>query len=109
MADPKDAASPRRPIEVFYAYSHKDEGLRDELETHLAILKRRGVVSGWYDRRISGGMEWVDEISDHLNKADLILLLVSADFIASDYCWEKEMTRAIERHQLREARVVPII
>jgi hypothetical protein len=109
MTDANRAASPARPIEVFYAYSHKDEALRDELETHLSILKRRGVISGWHDRRISGGMEWTEEISDHLNKADLILLLVSSDFIASDYCYNKEMTRAMERYQLREARVIPII
>lgn len=109
MPDANNAPSPPRPIEVFYAYSHKDGSLRDELETHLSILKRRGVISSWHDRRISGGTAWDDEISDHLNKADLILLLVSADFIASDYCWNREMTRAMERHQLREARVIPII
>jgi TIR domain len=109
MPDAQDTASHPRPIEVFYAYSHKDEALRDELETHLSILRRMGVISGWHDRRISGGMEWNDQISEHLNKADLILLLVSSDFINSEYCWNTEMTRAMQRHQLREARVIPII
>jgi hypothetical protein len=109
MTHQSSAASPARPIEVFYAYSHRDEALRDELETHLSILKRRGLISGWHDRRISGGLEWRDEISDHLNRADLILLLVSADFIASDYCFDNEMDRAMARHRLREARVIPII
>src|ERR1700676_3417548 len=109
MQDANADAPFGRPIEVFYAYSHKDESLRDELETHLSILKRRGIISCWYDRRISGGMEWDDKIDDYLNRADIILLLVSADFIASDYCYEKEMTRAMERHELKEARVIPVI
>lgn len=109
MRNPGTGASPTRPVEVFYSYSHKDEGLRDELETHLSILRRRGVISNWHDRRISGGLEWADQISEHLNKADLILLLVSADFLASDYCYDKEMMRAMARHQLGEARVIPII
>jgi hypothetical protein len=109
MPDANAAAPPARPIEVFYAYSHKDEDLRDELETHLSILKKRGIISCWHDRRISGGTEWNDKISDHLNRADIILLLVSADFIASDYCYEKEMTRAMERHELKEACVIPVI
>ena len=108
MTLPSADAPPTRPIEVFYSYSHKDEGLRDELETHLSILRRRGVISSWHDRRIFGGVEWGDQISEHLNKADLILLLVSADFLASDYC-QKELDRAMARHQLREARVIPII
>jgi hypothetical protein len=109
MTRPSTDAPPTRPIEVFYSYSHKDEGLRDELETHLSILRRRGVISNWHDRRISGGLEWADQISEHLNKADLILLLVSADFLASDYCYDKEVLRAMARHQLREARVIPVI
>jgi len=109
MPDASASTTPPRPIEVFYAYSHKDEILRDELETHLSILKRRGIISCWHDRRISAGTEWDDKIDDHLNRADIILLLVSADFIASDYCYEKEMTRALERHDLKEARVIPVI
>jgi len=79
------------------------------LETHLSILKRRGIISCWHDRRISGGREWAHKIDDHLNTADIILLLVSPDFIASDYCYEKEMTRAMERHELNEACVIPVI
>jgi len=108
MAEASIITEPR-PIEVFCAYSHKDEPLRDELETHLSALKRSAAISVWHDRRISPGKEWDDEIDEHLNQADLILLLVSADFIASDYCYDKEVTRAMERHQLREARVIPVI
>lgn len=96
-------------ISVFFSYSHKDEGLRDELEKQLSILKRQGTISTWHDRRITAGSEVHEEISDNLKQANIILLLVSADFLASDYCWEKEMMFAIERHNKGEAVVIPVI
>lgn len=95
-------------IEIFYSYSHKDEDLRDELQKHLSILRRQGVINSWHDRRISVGTEWVGQIDEHLNSANVILLLVSADFIASDYCYDLEMARAMERHDAKEACVIPI-
>lgn len=98
-----------KPIKIFYSYSHKDEALRKKLETHLSILKRRGIITGWHDRCITAGTVWTEAIDEHLNTADIILLLVSADFFASDYCWGKEMARAMERHELQEAQVIPII
>ena len=98
-----------KPIEVFFSYSHKDEELRDELEKHLSILKRQGVITGWHDRRIGAGREWEGEIDTHLDTAHVILLLISADFLASDYCYDKEMKRAMERHEAGEARVIPVI
>jgi hypothetical protein len=61
MPDPNEHAAQARPIEVFCAYSHKDEALRDELEAHLSPLKRSSVISVWHDRRISAGKEWTDE------------------------------------------------
>jgi hypothetical protein len=96
-------------IEIFYSYSHHDEGLRDELNKHLALLKRQNLITGWYDREISSGEDFEGEIAEHLNKAQIILLLVSSDFIASDYCYGIEMMRALERRETREARVIPII
>jgi Trypsin-like peptidase domain/TIR domain len=96
-------------IEIFYSYSHKDESLRDELDTHLSLLRRQKLITGWYDRAIEGGEEFNTEIAEHLNNAPIILLLVSPAFIASDYCYEKEMMRAMERHEAGEARVIPII
>lgn len=96
-------------VEVFFSYSHKDEDLRNELEIHLAVLKRQGVISTWHDRRITAGDEFADKISCHLESADIILLLVSPYFIASDYCYEVEMKRALERHDAGEARVIPVI
>jgi hypothetical protein len=96
-------------IEVFYSYSHEDEALRDELNKHLALLKRQGVIRDWHDRRIAAGTEWSGQIDEHVNSAGVILLMVSADFMASDYCWDVEMTRAMERHEAGEAVVIPII
>lgn len=96
-------------VKVFFSYSHKDEALRDELAIHLSMMKRQGVIEAWHDREISAGSEWANAINDNLEVADMILLLVSANFLASDYCYDKEMTRAMERHETREARVIPII
>lgn len=96
-------------VTLFFSYSHRDEALRDDLETHLAALKRQGVISTWHDRRIGAGKELNKEISSYLEKADIILLLVSSDFLASDYCYEAEMAHALERHQRGEARVIPVI
>jgi internalin A len=96
-------------LRLFYSYSHKDETLRDELETHLKLLQRQGLIQPWHDRRIIPGDDWEDDIDDNLDRADIILLLISADFIASDYCYEKEMQRAMARHNSREAVVMPII
>ena len=96
-------------IEVFYSYSHVDEGLRKQLENHLSILRRKGVITNWHDRKIGAGREWEGEIDKHLNTARVILLLISSDFIASDYCYDVEMERALQRHEVEEARVIPVI
>jgi len=96
-------------IEVFFSYSHRDEHLRDELVKHLSLLKRQGIITEWNDRKIVPGAQWADEIDKHLNLAQIILLMVSADFIASDYCYGEEMMRAMERHKNREALVIPVI
>jgi hypothetical protein len=100
---------PTKAIEVFYSYSRRDEALRDELDKHLSSLKRLGLITTWHDREISAGTEWRREIGAHLETAQIILLLVSPDFMASDYCYSFEMTRAMERHERGEARVIPII
>ena len=96
-------------VELFYSYSHRDEELRDELEKHLIILRRQGVITTWHDRRIGAGNEWKDAIDQHLESAQVILLLISADFLASDYCYDIEMERALERHDAGEALVIPVI
>jgi len=96
-------------VSVFFSYSHKDEDLRDELEVHLAALKRQGVIEAWHDRRIGVGKDLPKVIDAHLEEAEIVLLLVSPDFIASDYCYDVEMSRAMERHKSGHARVVPVI
>lgn len=100
---------PTGAIEVFYSYAHEDEKLRDELNKHLSNLKRQKFITAWYDRDISAGKEWKGKIDEHLNSAHIILLLVSSDFLASDYCYDVELTRAMERQEAGEARVIPII
>ena len=96
-------------VEIFYAYAHEDEDLRDELEKHLRMLEREGVIKSWHDRKIGAGKEWKGEIDTHLNAAHVILLLVSSDFIDSDYCWDVEVKRAMERHEAGEARSILVI
>lgn len=96
-------------IELFYVYSRKDDALRKRLDTHLSTLKREDLISTWYDQEVIPGSLWEREISKHLNNADVILLLISSDFIASDYCYGIEMQRALERHAAGEAIVIPII
>src|SRR5262245_26238664 len=97
------------PIRVFYSYSHSDEKLRDQLEKHLSILRRQGFIEGWHDRKIDAGENWNNEIGEHLNTAEIVLLLISPDFLASDFCYDVEMTRSLQRHLKGEARVIPII
>jgi hypothetical protein len=95
--------------ELFFSYSHKDEELRNELEIHLSMLKRQGIISAWHDRRIGAGQEVDRKINEYLERADIILLLVSPYFLASDYCYDVEMTRAMERQEQGTARVIPVI
>lgn len=95
--------------EVFFSYTHRDESMRNELEVHLTMLKRQGLIEAWHDRRIGAGNEFDRTISAHLESADIILLLVSPHFLASDYCYDREMKRAMERHETGEARVIPVI
>ncbi len=97
-------------VDVFISYSHKDRrSLEQKLLPGLSMLERRGKISAWYDGKIEPGTEWSAQIERSLNTAHMILLLVSADFLASDFCYSKEMTRAIERHNAGDARVIPII
>jgi TIR domain len=96
-------------VEVFCSYSHRDEDLRKEFEAHVALMRRKGLIRIWHDRQILAGDDWAGEIDSHLDSADLITLFVSSDFLNSDYCYEKEMTRALERNLKEKTLVVPII
>ena len=97
------------PVKIFCCYAHEDEPLLKKLKTHLFPLQRAGLVDVWYDCDISAGTDWEQQIKERLNTAHIILLLVSPDFMASDYCYSIEMQRAIERHEQGEAHVIPII
>jgi tetratricopeptide (TPR) repeat protein len=97
------------PVEVFYSYAHEDEAFCNKLETHLSLLQRQGLITSWHDRHILPGTDWSQAIDEHLERASVILLLISADFLASDYCYGIELQRALQRHQANEARVIPIL
>ncbi len=101
--------SATNPLKLFYCYAHEDKALRDKIDNHLSILKHRKLVDIWYDGKISAGAEREHEIDKHLRTADIVLLLVSAAFLASDYCYGKEMKQALKRHEEGMARVIPII
>ncbi|HWS83903.1 MAG TPA: toll/interleukin-1 receptor domain-containing protein [Ktedonobacteraceae bacterium] len=96
-------------ITLFYSYAHNDESLRNELDKHLSLLRNQGLIAQWHDRDITAGTEWANQINDHLNTAHIILLLISSDFLGSEYCYSIEMKRALERHEIGEARVIPIL
>jgi len=97
------------PLRLFIAYAREDDELRGRLEKHLSMLTRDGLIAPWHDRKIGPGNEWEGQIDQHLDTADIILLLVSADFLASDYCYDVEATRALGRHAQGSARIVPVI
>lgn len=100
---------PIEPIRVFFSYSRSDESFKDELEKRLSILQRQGVISSWNDRLIEPGSEWEREIDAQLSTADIILLLVSPDFLNSNYCWDVEVKKAMQRDAAGEARVIPVV
>jgi tetratricopeptide (TPR) repeat protein len=100
---------PNKALKLFYSYAHKDERWRKRIETHLSMLQRQGYIASWHDRNITAGATWASEIDAYLTAADIILLLISPDFLASEYCYSVEMTRAMERHYAGKAHVIPII
>jgi hypothetical protein len=95
--------------ELFYSYAREDEAFRVTLERHVSLLQRQGLLVTWHDRSIPPGREWKQEIDAHLATAAIILLLISPDFLASEYCYDREMLQAMERHYTGEAHVIPII
>src|ERR1051326_8987765 len=98
-----------KPLLVFCCYARKDQSYLHDMKQHLMALQREQLIEIKADININPGTEWEREISHHLNEANIILLLISADFIASDYCFEKEMQLAIARHEHGTACVLPVI
>lgn len=98
-----------KPIEVFISYAHDDEVWLDKLGTHLSNMEKQGVISAWYDGKIGPGINWEEEIKKHLEEARLILLLISHNFLQSEYCIKTEMRKALVRQSSGSAHVIPII
>mgnify|MGYP001584729133 FL=1 len=96
-------------VKLFFSYSHENEDMRNELEKHFSVMKRNGLIDSWYDRRILAGEEFDPGIMENLENSQIVLLMVSSDFLASDYCYEKEMLRAIDKHDKKELVVIPVI
>ena len=94
---------------LFTSYSHRDERALERLHTHLAMLKREGLIAAWHDRAILAGDNIDNQIDSHLAEGDIFLALVSPDFLDSKYCYEREMTTALKRHDEGTLRVIPII
>ena len=109
LHSPAEVKFTSRALKVFFSYSHRDERLRDRLDAHLSSLKHMDLIHSWHDRKIAAGSDFNEAIDRYLDNADLVLLLVSPDFLNSDYCYRKEMKRALERHAVGEAQVVPVI
>src|ERR1700733_9707741 len=99
--------APSTAVEIFCSYAYADDAWRQKIETHLSLLKRQGLISFWHCRLITPGTDWAKAVDTHLETASIILLLVSADFFASDYCYGIEMKRALARHEMGEAQVIP--
>src|SRR3981081_3174650 len=99
----------RTQLHIFYCYAHEDRAFRESLDSHLTEFKRQHLLTTWSDREIRAGEEWKTVIDTYLQEADIILCLVSPDFLASDYCYERGMQKALARHKEGAARVLPIL
>jgi hypothetical protein len=97
------------PIDVFYSYAHEDKYLVKDLIAALSLLRQQGVIKNLFDCEIVPGQEWDSVIREQLDKAQIILLCVSADFLNSDYIYRTELQTAMDRHQAGIATVIPVI
>ncbi|HOY16953.1 MAG TPA: TIR domain-containing protein [Haliscomenobacter sp.] len=93
---------------IFFSYSQYDRPYLDQLLRHMSGLRRQEKIAPWTDKDILPGEEWDDAIKNKLATADIILLLISSDFLATDYIWKVEIATAMERHERKEARVIPV-
>src|SRR5438270_4027421 len=96
-------------MKVFYSYANKDQAFRDELENHLRNLSEQGIITSWSNHNINAGEEWAKVINANLDDADIILLLISSDFISSNYCYRVELEKALAKQRAHEADVLPIL
>lgn len=97
------------PLKVFISYSHRDTAACERLLIHLEPLRRQGLIDAWHDRRIAPGEDLDDTISAELEGADVLVCLVSPDFLASNYCYTRELARALERREAGQCDIFPVI
>ncbi|QCG92001.1 toll/interleukin-1 receptor domain-containing protein [Azospirillum sp. TSH100] len=109
LVDESPETSLTKPVNAFISYSHADSKIKTELLNHMAPLKRLGLINDWHDQEIKPGNEWESTIISKLARSELVILLISSDFIASDYCYTNELKRALERHAAKKATVIPVI
>lgn len=107
--DKREIKLEERKVNIFYSYSHRDEELRERFEVHMAGLKRKGLIEEWHDRKILSGQNFENAIDKNLTNADIVIFFVSADFIASDYCYKNEVIKSVERHNQGHCTVVSVI
>ncbi|MEO5681582.1 MAG: TIR domain-containing protein [Chitinophagaceae bacterium] len=96
-------------INVFISYSHHDKQFLDELMKHLVILSRQGLINIWEEGMIEAGRNWNQEIKNKISEADLVIMLISADFLASEYIYGEEVQEAFKKHEEGRARILPVI
>src|ERR1700681_1525016 len=101
--------TPPAPVEVFCSCAEADVPLMDRLEHHLSVLRHEGLIITWHKRQVAAGEDWRNERDRHLHTASFILILISPDFLASDYLYGVELQRAMQRHQMNEAHIIPIL
>ena len=106
---PKIDNQTTRALKVFYSYSHKDSDLINELALHLQPLREEGLIEDWADDEILAGASFNEEIHAKLDEADIVLLLVSIDFLNSDYVRKYELPHILERERQGGACVIPLL
>lgn len=100
---------PTRPYEIFISYAHEDEDLMNLVREQLVVFDRQGLIRKWWDRKLTAGRELDPEIRQKLAWSDIVILIVSASFLASDYCYDVEMKQALDQHASGRSVVVPVI
>jgi len=96
-------------MKIFISYAHQDEKYKNELLKHLSNLQRKGIIEGWHDRLITPGKNWDESIKSALYECEVILFLISSDFLASDYIYDTEIKIALERYEKGQVQLIPVI
>ncbi len=97
-----------RPFHVFLSFAHEDRTFRDDLDKHLTVLQRLGLIDDWHRQEIAPGDDWQKVMAERLNQADIILLFITPDYLTSNYCYDVQMPHAMKKHEAGEARVIPL-